>query len=332
MLLIRETGLKDVQYAEPFAGGAAVALALLFEEYASVIHINDLSRPVYALWHAVLNDTNELCRRIEKSRTTIAEWKRQRAVYVRRDEADLLELGFAALFLNRTNRSGIINGGVIGGQKQTGKWGIDARFNKPELIQRIRKIGRYSNRVRLYQLDAIAFTDRLAPTLGRDAFFFFDPPYMENGQDLYLNDYSEDDHRRLAARVFQLEQPWVVTYDYAAVSSGLYSSQRRMIYGFPYSAQNRYKGREAMFLSDRLTLPNTWDGSKPILLASPDSEYPYYGRLSSMKTHPEMEEGPKAADRFVNALKTVLAVSKSAVPNPFRKPRRKKKSPTTRKS
>src|SRR5216684_2471245 len=148
--LLEENGLRDIQYVEPYAGGSAIALDLLFREYASVVHINDLSRPVYAFWHTVLNDTAELCQRIRRVKVTMREWHRQRAVYERRGTTDLSDLGFAALFLNRTNRSGIIGGGIIGGKDQKAKWLIDARFNKDELIHRIRKIGRYANRIRLY--------------------------------------------------------------------------------------------------------------------------------------------------------------------------------------
>ena len=170
--LLETNKLWNVQYVEPFAGGASVGLALLYEEFASSIHINDLSKPVYAFWHTALNDPDKLCYRVKNTAVTMEEWHRQRVIYENSETANLPDLGFAAFFLNRANRSGIIGGGVIGGKDQTGEWKVDARFNKEELIHRIQRIGRYRNRIKLYQQDAIDFTTNVVSQMGGNVLNF----------------------------------------------------------------------------------------------------------------------------------------------------------------
>ena len=284
--ILETNELRNIQYVEPCAGGASLALALLYEEYASCIHINDLSRPVFAFWHSVLHDNESLCRRIERTEITMGEWFRQRSVYENSEEVDLKELGFATFFLNRTNRSGIISGGVIGGREQKGEWKLDCRFTKGELLRRIKRVGRYRNRIHLYQQDALNFTDNVVSNLNGNVLAFYDPPYIEKGKTLYLDKYELNDHRRLAEAVRSLIQPWIVTYDYdAATQHELYPDHRCLSFWLSYSTQRRHHGREAMFISDKLALPATWmAGTTETSMSASHSEHPVYGKLERLKS------------------------------------------------
>jgi len=151
-------------YIEPYAGGASVALSLLFDKYAGKIKINDKDRSIYAFWYSVLNNADELCRLISDTPVTMDVWQAQHELQKRKENADLLELGFSTFFLNRTNRSGILNGGVIGGKEQTGNYKIDARYNKNELIERIERIAGYSDLIDLTSMDAVTLLKRYKRT------------------------------------------------------------------------------------------------------------------------------------------------------------------------
>src|ERR1035438_4669446 len=155
--LMKENRLLDGEYVEPYAGGAAIALELLFHEYVSRIHINDVSRPVYAFWKSALRHTEELCRLVSNTPLTVTHWDKQKQIPEKPKDCSDLDLGFATFFLNRTNRSGILNGGVIGGRDQTGPWKIDARFNAKELVHRIEAIARMGSRIDLTRQDALRF-------------------------------------------------------------------------------------------------------------------------------------------------------------------------------
>ena len=116
--LMRTNDLFYGQYAEPFAGGAGIAIKLLLDDYVSRIYLNDYDPAIYALWHSITNDTDELCALIQSTEITIDEWHRQREVYFSNKRTSRLKKGFATLLLNRTDRSGIIKAGVIGGLEQ----------------------------------------------------------------------------------------------------------------------------------------------------------------------------------------------------------------------
>jgi DNA adenine methylase len=261
-LIFHENDLLDGEYAEPYAGGASVALALLFDEYVRTVYINDLDYAVYAFWYSVLNETEILCRLIDDTPVTVDEWKRQK--HVQDDpNASLLELGFSTFFLNRTNRSGIIGGGVIGGKHQTGKWKLDARYNKVNLNSRIRKIARYRNRIHLHNLDASDFIRNVLPSLSERTLVYLDPPYFVKGQQLlYANYYSPKDHKAVAGLVHNVQQHWIVSYDDVSEARMLYDGFRYRSYGLNYSAQDRYRGAEIMFFCDDLDIPDIADPAK----------------------------------------------------------------------
>jgi DNA adenine methylase len=253
-LLYLKNGLVGRDYVEVYAGGASVALSLLFEEYAPHVHINDLSRSVAAFWKVVLTNPDELCRRIRSCRATTSLWLRQRAVQESADP-DEVDLAFSTFFLNRTARSGIIGGGIIGGKEQKGHWKLDARLNRDDLIRRIQRIGRFSSRITFTQLDAAKFLRTRRALIAR-SFAYLDPPYFLKGEGLYENFYKLDNHVEIAGLVRGIDGGnWVVSYDNRPEIVRLYAAYRQRRYLLSYSAGDRYRGSEVMFFGPSLLIP-----------------------------------------------------------------------------
>lgn len=255
--IIEVNGLNDGTYVEPYAGGAAIALELLFHEYVSEVYINDISRPIYAFWKSTLDHTEELLRLIHDTPLTVRAWDKQKRVLTHPAEHNDLSLGFAMFFLNRTNRSGILNGGIIGGRDQTGPWKIDARYNKSELSFRIESIAKLRRRIHLSQMDALIFLSSNKSKWPDSTLIYLDPPYYRKGKDLYLDYYSHGDHEEVASTITKKihRQKWMVSYDDATPIRRMYSGYRHLAYRVGYSAREARAGREVMFFCDHLHIP-----------------------------------------------------------------------------
>jgi DNA adenine methylase len=242
---------------EPFAGGAGASLTLLYSEDISEILINDADQAIFALWWSLLFMPTQFRRLLLKTPVTLTEWYRQRETYRSRRKASRLQRGFSAFYLNRCNRSGIIvDGGPIGGIEQDGRWLIDARFNKPELLRRCDKIAEYRDRIKVSDLDGLALMDDLDP---KSTFYFLDPPYFEKGRMVYLNSLSADYHTALAGRLRRLNNtPWVLTYDDCPEIRSLYSDWATIRpFGLQYVAAQRRTGKEILIAPRWVQLPTT---------------------------------------------------------------------------
>jgi DNA adenine methylase len=245
----------DGTYIEPYAGGASVALTLLFSEYVARIKINDIDRSIYAFWYSVLEQTDDLCRLIADTPVTMDSWVAQREVQAHKDDTDLLELGFSTFFLNRTNRSGILCGGVIGGKNQDGSFKIDARYNKEDLIERIVSIADYKDRIELTCIDAVELLNQHKQDPIDKTLCYLDPPYYVKGKDLYLNYYNDDNHRAIAEAISKYKGKWIISYDAVDFIKELYKGYRQKEYYLNYSAGNPTKGKEIMIYSNELEVP-----------------------------------------------------------------------------
>lgn len=251
--ILKQNELQDVIYVEPFCGGSGLAIKLLLCNEVSSIVINDIDPAIYAFWYCVLNKTEELCSRLTECIITIEERDKQIRILREVGSYSTLDIGFATLFLNRTNVSGILNAGPIGGREQAGKDKLDARFKKKVLKEKIATIAAQREKISIHNLDVIDFVDKVLPKYESSKLFLnFDPPYVKKGQELYLNHFSMEDHKRLRDKVSQCDYYWIVTYDYNDSVLDLYSSFYYERIQLNHSAGSMKKGEEVIIYSNNL--------------------------------------------------------------------------------
>lgn len=242
-------------YIEPFAGGAGLALKLLLNGDVSRIIINDFDPSIYAFWYSILNETNSFCELVEGAILSQEEWKKQRNIYQQFNINCPLKLGFATFYLNRTNISGVVKGGMIGGHEQNGKYGLAARFNQKTLVQKIRNIAAHKDHIILLNQDAKQLLHPQELRKYYKTFVNLDPPYVKKGAQLYKNAFSESDHRELSELVKGCSRKWIVTYDICPLIAELYKSYRSSYIDVTYSIQASKKAKEYIFFSNNLNLP-----------------------------------------------------------------------------
>ncbi|OBU97863.1 DNA adenine methylase [Lentilactobacillus parabuchneri] len=251
-------------YIEPFAGGAGVAIKLLLENKVSDIWINDYDKAIYSVWHAILNNPNQLIEKINgvpfdyqngytvSPEESLRYWKHQRKIYLlENNHQNSVELAFSTLFLNRTNVSGIINAGPLGGFDQSRKTKIYDRFNKQTLIDKINCINSKSKHIKLTRLNGLDMLSKINYEIpSNNCFIFFDPPYYEQGKNLYYSSFNDREHRDLAKQIMKLSNyRWIVTYDESPQIFDMYTKNKHNYeYQLRYSANNKKRGKAPEFL------------------------------------------------------------------------------------
>lgn len=256
--VMKSNGVAGGHYLEPYAGGAGVALDLLFHGHACHIHINDADPAIYAFWVSVTKHSSALLELLESTPITIEEWFKWRSILREEHDASLVEKGFATLFLNRTNRSGILKAGVIGGKNQDGNYKLDARFKKDVVASRIREIADREDDISVYCEDSLSILSRCSEFLPKQSLIYLDPPYYVKGKGLYRNYYERDDHAAIAKAIQKkkFKWPWIVSYDNSEEICAMYQMSQSLNYGLNYTAQRRYVGSEVMFFSQNLVVPD----------------------------------------------------------------------------
>ncbi|GED53190.1 DNA adenine methylase [Brevibacillus borstelensis] len=259
--LLESNNLLGSTFYEPYAGSAVVGLELLQKGLINKLILVEKDVLIYSFWKCVFSCAEELCNRIEETSIDIKTWitlKPLRDVKNPHD-SNLLDLGFAGLFFNRTNFSGILKANPIGGINQDSSYKIDCRFNKPLLIALIKKLAQLKDRVEIHWDDAINFMNKIKSNfLKEKSFVYFDPPYYSKGEKLYRHFYSSVDHESLANFVRHSKHyDWLISYDDAPYICGLYSGigAKYCPFYLDYSVSKKQRSTGKELLISNLPLP-----------------------------------------------------------------------------
>ncbi len=219
-------------FVEPFAGTAAMSLAVARRQPLKSLWLNDFDYGMAALWASIYRKPHELSALVEDyipSAEDFYDFKQSPS------SGDLLRDGFRKLVLHQISYSGLgaKAGSPIGGRNQTGAYKVDCRYNPSRLTKWI-----FANHNTLSAIDEVRITNLSWVDMeSTDGFWYLDPPYYREGTGLYL--HGGLDHVGLAERLRTAEHDWLLSYDDVPEVWDLYSFAD--VQSFPVTSHLHHK-------------------------------------------------------------------------------------------
>ncbi len=275
-VFISANDLKGCKLVEPFCGGAGGTLPLLQAGIIDKLVLNDANSFIAEFWEASLNNTKALTKLIKSVDVNLNNWHRYSAIFKGEIDASPIEKALSVFFLNRTNRSGILHAGPIGGQKQSGDYLIDCRFNKQNLIERIEKLAKLKRKIIVKNEDASSLVYKLNRT---NCFIYADPPYVKQGKNIYKDYCFESSQHMTFSQVMKKQKnPWLISYDDDPLVHQLYSKRGINVIELSYVMNKARVGQELLIASSNLKMPT-------LLQASQSKEKIIFEDSSALRSH-----------------------------------------------
>nr|WP_301003537.1 DNA adenine methylase [Arsukibacterium sp.] len=252
-LFLTSNDLKGTKFVEPFCGGAGGSLPLLEAGIISKLILNDANPFIAEFWQSAINHTASLTKEIRKVNVNLKSWHKYRDIFEGNVDSSDLDKALSVFFLNRTNRSGILHAGPIGGQAQNGNYLIDCRFNKVDLIQRIENIAKLRRNIVVKSEDASSLVFKLDK---ENCFIYADPPYVKEGKNIYkkycFNSYQ---HTAFSNAIKHQNNPWLISYDDDPLVHELYAKSGINVIELSYVMNKARVGRELLIASSTMKMP-----------------------------------------------------------------------------
>jgi len=262
--IIKYNNLCPDVLIEPFVGGGNISMHFLIHNIVKSVIISDKDKLIYSFWKVLFTNPNYLVDFINKTEINLENFYKYKKIAKSNRRHKIEVLAEACIFLNRTSFSGLLTDrvGPLGGKSQTSKYKIDCRFNRKNLVEKIRKLTEFSENVTVLNhdwQDTIDYVTKLINVENKieKPLFYIDPPFYKKADELYRFYFEQDEHESLCASILNLNYSWVLSYDNADEIIKMYKEQKceNINIEMPYSVNSNATRFEKELIITPLSLP-----------------------------------------------------------------------------
>ena len=224
---------------EPFAGGAGISLAAVYNKWVDRAIFAEIDENVAATWKTLLNkDVKWLINEVSTFR--LGRRNVERAILS--NPSSIKQRAFRCLLWNRTARGGVTASGSGLIRKGEDGNGLQSRWYPETLVHRIREIRKLRKRLKFVESDGFELIQKHLKR--KDVAFFVDPPYTRAARRLYT--HWEIDHEKLFTLLHQARGCVLMTYDDTAEVRALAKKYGFQIKRISMRTTHHQKKRELM--------------------------------------------------------------------------------------